>query len=221
MAREEEAADAGMLQRVVEAIAISPKAAHELVDGYRISFSRRTGHSPDSLADKAVVAKKIINRYANYAAASGVITSLPGTVPGVGTLVSMLGGGVADVAAALKIQIDMCMCLVDLYEVALGEEDRKHMAFILALGGATEQLVTTVGKPMAEAAARRIVFQYLRGSALLTIKELFKKIGITFTQKSAAKLFPFGIGSGLSGAANFSTTKFVGQVAVKILAKEV
>lgn len=208
------------LQKVVEAIAISPEAAHEFVDGYRRSFKGRTGRNPQSLDDKARIAKKIIRRYAAYAGTSGALTALPGTIPGIGTALAVVGGGTADVAIALKIQIDMCMCLVDLYGEKLSAEDKKHLAFVLALGSSVEQLATTAGKKAAEEAAKRMVYQYLKGPALVTIKSLFKKVGIIFTQKAAGKAIPGGVGVLISGGANYGLTLFVGTVAISVLAKD-
>lgn len=208
------------LQKVVEAIAITPEAAHEFVDGYRRSFKDKTGSSPQSLADKARIAKRIIRRYAAYAGTSGALTALPGTIPGIGTALAIVGGGTADVAITLKIQIDMCMCLVDLYGEQLSAEDKKHLAFVLALGSSVEQLASTAGKKAAEEAAKRMVYQYLKGPALVTVKSLFKKIGIIFTQKAAGKAIPGGVGVLISGGANYGLTSFVGSVAISMLAKD-
>lgn len=132
-----------------------------------------------------------------------------------------LGGGAADVAATLKVQIDMCMCLVDLYQEDLSDEDKKHIAFVLALASSAEQFATTAGKKVAEEAAKRVVYQYLRGPALVTIKQLFRRIGVLFTQKAAAKWFPLGVGVVLSGTANYALTAFVGRIAVSLLQKDI
>ncbi|NED82543.1 hypothetical protein G3I76_20890, partial [Streptomyces sp. SID11233] len=67
-------------------------------------------------------------------------------IPGVGTAVAVLGGGITDIAAALKLQIDMCMCLVEVYETELSNEDKKHLAFLLALAGSVEQMASKSGK---------------------------------------------------------------------------
>lgn len=58
-----------------------------------------------------------------------------------------------------------------------------------------------------------MVNQYLTGSTLVAIKESFKKIGITFTQKAAARAIPLGIGVAISSSTNYALTRYVGNVA--------
>ncbi|WP_206751349.1 hypothetical protein [Cryobacterium psychrophilum] len=213
--------DPTRLQKAVEAIAITPEAAAELVGGYRATFKAKFEREPESLEDKRRIAAKIIGRYSKLSAAGGAVTALPSVVPGVGTAVAVLGGGLADVAITLKLQIDMCMCLVELYEADLSNEDKKHLTFVLALAGSAEQMVMKGGKPVVQKIAQKLVYQYLKGPALITIKQLFKKAAITFTQKSMAKAFPLGIGVAFSGSTNYVLTTVVGKVAVAILAKDV
>ncbi|MEH0933574.1 hypothetical protein [Micromonospora psammae] len=209
------------IQKAVEAIAITPEAATELVDGYRATFEAKFKRKPESLEDKSRIAEKVIGRYSKLSAAAGVVTAAPSVIPGVGTAVAVLGGGVADLAVALKLQIDMCMCLVEVYEAELSSEDKKHLAFVLALAGSAEQLAANGGKAAVQKIAQKLVYQYLRGPALVTIKQLFKRVSITFTQKAMAKAVPAGIGVVFSGSANYVLTTVVGRVAVAVLAKDV
>jgi hypothetical protein len=182
------------LQKAVESIAISPEDAAKLVDGYRRSFRKKFDREPETIADKRRIASKVIDRYSKFAAATGAAAALPGVIPGIGTAVAVIGGGAADIAASLKIQIDMCMCLVDVFAEEQSSEDKKHLAFILALAGSIEGLATNTGKVAVEKVAQKLVYQYVKGPALVTIKELFKKVGVTFLQKTAAKAIPAGVG---------------------------
>lgn len=200
----------GKLQRIVEAAAITPKDARELVQKYR----RRYRLSATS-ADNKKLAKLLVNRYARLSATSGVVTALPSVVPGIGTVAAALGGGLADLAASLKFQVDLCYCLVEVFDEDLPDQDKSALGLLLALAGSAEQIATTAGKAAVEEAARRVILMYLRGSVLQTVKALFRKIGITFLQKTAAKVVPFGIGVGLSGAANYALTQVVGAIAIK------
>lgn len=209
------------LQKAVEAIAITPEAAAGLVNGYRRGFEARNERPPVSMDDKRRIAAAIIGRYSKLAAASGALTAIPSVVPGIGTAVAVVGGGLADIAVALKLQIDMCACLVEVYETEMSNEDKKHLAFVLALAGSAEQLVTKGGKAAVEKIAQKLVFQYFSGPLLVSVKELFKKVSITVTQKAVAKAVPFGVGIALSGTANYVLTTVVGRVAVAVLAKDV
>jgi len=221
MGKKVEELEISRLQRAVEAIAISPEDARALVEGYRRSFRKKFEREPFSAADKRRIATKVIDRYSKLAAATGAAAALPGVIPGVGTAVAVIGGGAADIAASLKIQIDMCMCLVELFEDELSSEDKKHLAFVLALAGSIEGLATNTGKVAVEKAAQKLVFQYIKGPALQTIKELFKKVGVTFLQKTAAKAVPAGVGVVFSGSTNYVLTTVVGRIAIKVLDKDV
>jgi hypothetical protein len=208
------------LQKAVEAIAISPEDAEKLVDGYRRSFEKKFDREPETTADKRRIASKIIDRYSRFAAVTGAAAALPGVIPGVGTAVAVIGGGAADIAASLKIQIDMCMCLVDIFAEELSSEDKKHLAYVLALAGSIEGLAAT-GKVAVEKVAQKLVYQYVKGPVLVTIKELFKKVGVTFLQKTAAKAIPAGVGVVFSGSTNYVLTTVVGKIAVTVLVKDV
>jgi hypothetical protein len=209
------------LQKAVEAIAITPETAAELVGGYRSTFEAKFARAPKSLEDKSRIAAKVISRYSALSAASGAVTALPSVVPGIGTAVAVLGGGLTDIAIALKLQIDMCMCLVEVYEAELNSEDKKHLAFVLALAGSVEQMAAAGGRAAVKKIAEKLVYQYLRGPALITIKQLFKRISITFTQKAMAKAAPIGVGVVFSSGTNYVLTTVVGKVAVAVLAKDV
>jgi len=200
------------LMKMVEAIAISPQDARELVEQYETQARKS---APSASADKIqdAVVEKIISRYSKLAATSGAATALPGIIPGVGTAISAVGGGLADVSVCMKLQIDMTMCLAMAINGRLSNEDAKHMSFIIALYGSLEQMGTTGATKIASQAGVRMVYQYLKGPTLQIIKELFSKIGIIFTQKAAAKVIPFGIGVVVGGAANYALTTYVGTVA--------
>ncbi|MCT1607541.1 hypothetical protein M3B43_09425 [Nesterenkonia massiliensis] len=77
------------------------------------------------------------------------------------------------------------------------------------------------GKVAVEKTAQKMVYQYLRGPALISIKQLFKRVSITFTQKGMAKATPAGVGVAFRGFSNYVLTTVVGKVAVAVLAKDV
>ncbi|WP_333763000.1 hypothetical protein [Streptomyces sp. IBSBF 2390] len=209
------------LQKAVETIVMTPAAAEKVVDGYRATFEDKNERKPESLEDKRRIAAKIIGRYSKMSAATGAVTAVPSVIPGVGTAVAILGGGATDIAVALKLQVDMCMCLVEVFETELSTEDKKHLAFTLALAGSVEQMASKGGKAAVQKIAEKLVYQYLRGPALVTIKQLFKRVSITFTQKAMAKAIPAGVGVAFSSSTNYLLTRVVGRVAVAVLAKDV
>lgn len=200
------------LMKIVEAIAITPQDARVVVSQYE--SQAREGH-PNATEKhiQKLVTDKIIQRYSKMAAASGGVTSLAGVIPGFGTAISMVGGGVADVSLCMKLQIDMTMCLGIAINKELSNEDAKHMSFIIALCGSLEQLASSGATKVASKAAVKVVNEYLKGATLQTIKQLFKQVGINFTKAATTKAIPFGVGVVIGTAANYALTRYVGGVA--------
>lgn len=200
------------LMKMVEAIAISPQDARVVVEQYETQ-ARKSQPGASSTSIQKTVTDKIINRYSRLAATSGAATAIPGVIPGLGTAVAIVGGGLADITVCMKLQIDMTMCLAVAINKGLSNEDAKHMSFLIALMGSLEQMGTASVTSVASKAGVKMVNKYLSGATLIAIKELFKKIGIVFTQKAAAKAIPFGIGILIGGSANYALTQYVGKAA--------
>jgi hypothetical protein len=55
--------------------------------------------------------------------------------------------------------------------------------------------------------------EYLKGPTLVVVKELFKKVGITFTRKALEKAIPFGVGVVIGSGANYGLVRYVGAQA--------
>lgn len=204
------------LMKIVQAIAISPEDARAVVEGYEKQLrSQKPNISAQQVQDQVV--EKVVARYANMAAASGGATALAGVVPGIGTAVAMVGGGAADVSACLKLQVDMTMCLAMAINKGLSNEDAKHLSLMIALFGTLEQAASAGATRIASKAGVKLLNQYLKGPALITIKELFKRVGIQFAKTSAAKAIPFGVGVVIGSTANYALTRYVGRCAIECL----
>jgi hypothetical protein len=211
MADEKEGSGSALM-KMVEAIAITPMDARELVTQYEDQVRQAKPNATDAQT-QTLVTDKIIARYSKMAAASGGATSLAGVIPGVGTAVAMVGGGLADASVCMKFQIDMTMCLGIAINKKMTNEDAKHMSFIIALSGSLEQMAKDGASKVASKAAVKVVENTLKGATLTTVKQLFKLIGITFTKKAATKAIPFGIGVVIGTTANYALTRYVGSVA--------
>lgn len=203
---------ASRLLKGVQAIAIHPKGVKALVTQYRKRFedaNPQAGH-----ADlQHLIAEAIITRYAKLAGASGGVTALAGVIPGLGTVAAMLGGGLADAAVCMKLQVDMCMCLAETFDWDVTTEDARHLAFLIAAGGTLEKAGVEASTRIASKAGVTMLRQYLKGAALQTVKQLFKRVGITFTRKAIEKAVPFGVGVAIGAGANLALTKYVGRSA--------
>jgi len=200
------------LLKVVEKAAISPEDAKEIARKYRKQAESKYPQDDDAQRQKRV-ADKIIARYAKLAALSGGATALTGVIPGMGTALAALGGGAADTVACMKLQVDMCCCLAEAFGYDINNQDARHLAFLIAAGGALEKAGKGVGVNIASKAGVRLLRQHLKGAALQAVKELFKRIGITFTRKALERALPFGVGVAIGGSANYALTRYVGAQA--------
>lgn len=206
----EESAD--RLLKAVQAIAISPSEAKKVVARYG-KASRREHPSGSERDHQERIADQIVSRYCRFAATSGGATALVGVIPGIGTAVAMLGGGAADVAVSMKLQVDMCMCLAAAFGHDVESTDAQYLAFLIAAGGTLEKAGVEAGAKMASKAGVNMLRAYLKGAALQAVKELFKKLGIVFTRKALEKALPFGVGVLFGAGGNYAMTKYVGNQA--------
>lgn len=210
------------VEAFVRKFMITPEQANTFVNSQEHKYRKRKGSNgnpwrdPLTDEDRLKIARAIISRYAAYTGLIGVGTAAPGIIPGWGTAAA-LGGGALDVGASIKLQADMALCLVELFDETLNPQDAEDLAIVIAVASAAEQGVSRTAKPFAEKVAAKLVYQYLRGPTLQFIKTLFRKVAITFTQRAAAKVIPFGIGVGVAGISNYALTQVVGKVALRVL----
>lgn len=209
MSNNEKPKDDGALMRAVQAIAMRPEEARELAQSLKEQTRRKYPRMAEhDIADNA--AERIVERFARMTAATGAASALPGVVPGIGTVVAVAGGATADAAASIKLQVDMCLCLAAAYDYDVTRTDAQHLATMIALSGAISKGGGDTAVRIGSQAAVRLLRRHLRLGALTFVKQLFKRVGITFTRKAAEKAIPFGIGVVVSGGLNYGLTKYVG-----------
>jgi len=81
---------------------------------------------------RAVVAKRIVERYSRSSAVSGGAAALPALFPGIGTLAALTGGTLADMGFVLKFEVEMAMSLTALHGWDITEPGERQFAFLLA-----------------------------------------------------------------------------------------
>ncbi len=200
--------------KVVQALAISPDDARARIDAYRSEIRRqRPGIRLEE--ERALIADKVVSRYAKLAATAGAASALPGIIPGIGTVVATLGGAAAGAAACMKLQVDMSMCLAATYGWDLDTEDARHLSFLIAAGAALENAGSAAAVQIGSKAGVAMLRMYLKGAALTAVKEFFKRVGIVFTRKALEKAMPFGIGVIVGLGANYALTRYVGKQAIE------
>lgn len=182
------------------------KETDAILSKYRKSFEEEL----DDEDIKEKVANKVIQNYSYMAAFGGGATALTGVIPGLGTVLSVGGGTTADVALCMKLQIEMTKSIAHIYGHDILKEEEQRLCFIIAGLGAVNQAAQKGAQEISSKAFVKMVQQYLKGSTLVAVKEIFKKVGITFTRKSLEKAIPFGIGTIISFGVNKTLTWYVG-----------
>ena len=140
----------------------------------------------------------------------GGASGLAGAVPGLGTVIATTGGATADLALVMKFQIEMTMVLAEIYGHDIIDEETKRLCLIIAGLGAVNEAAKEGGKKVGTKAFIKMAQQYLKGPSLQVVKEVFKKVGVTFTRKALEKAIPFGVGSVIGFSANKGMTWYVG-----------
>lgn len=205
-------ADSSRFLDAVRIICISPEDAKRLVANYRTQAQEKhPTANEDEIQD--LTAEKVVSRYIDLCTISGGLTSLTSIIPGIGTALAMVGGALSDGAVCMKFQVDMCLCLAEVYGYDVSTEDGKQLAFLVAAGGALNKFGSDGVASIASKAGVRLLKQYLKGAALQAVKEFFKRLGIIFTRKALEKALPFGIGVVISASANRLLTKYVAKKA--------
>ena len=158
-------------------------------------------------------AEKIISNYSYYTAFVGAATGLTGIIPGLGTVIATFGGATADAALSMKYQIEMTMALATVYGHDILLEEEKRLCLIISGLGAINEAAKNGGKEVGKKAFIKMTQEYLKGATLIAVKEIFKKVGVTFTRKAVEKAIPFGIGVVIGFSANKGLTWYVGSKA--------
>ena len=205
--------DKPMLLQAIELILANPEDVQKEALALKEKYSSRYSgdRSEDEINDYA--AEKVISNYSYYTAFVGGASALAGVVPGLGTAISTFGGATADAALSMKYQIEMTMAIATIYGHDITIEEEKRLCLIIAGLGAVNEAAKNGGKEIGKKAFVKMTQQYLKGATLTAVKEIFKKVGITFTRKAAEKAIPFGIGVVIGFSANKGLTWYVGSKA--------
>jgi hypothetical protein len=107
----------------------------------------------------------------------------------------------------------MAMALATVYGHDITDHEKQRLCFLIAGLGVTAEAGKKGATTASTKAFVRMMQQSLKGATLQTVKEVFKKLGITFTRKAVEKAIPFGVGVIISFSANKGLTWYVGTKA--------
>lgn len=146
----------------------------------------------------------IISRKAAWCAGSGALTALPGTIPGLGTLLALVGGTAFDLMGLMYFMSEMIAEMALVYERDLRKEGTAGemlWVFMFSIGA------DAVGKNV----SRLAVSQMGRQAFVKLAQELLIALGIRVSQRSVIKAIPF-MGAFISGAVNYFFCRRAGKV---------
>lgn len=198
------------LLKAIEFVLAKPEDIKKETDAILRKYRKRYQTERDEEDIKEMVANKVIKNYSYMAAFTGGTTALAGVVPGIGTVAAVAGGATADIALCMKFQVEMVMSLAHIYDHDILSEEERRLCFIIAGLGAINQATQKGAKEVGSKAFTKMVQQYLKGSTLVAVKEIFKRVGITFTRKGLEKAIPFGVGVIIGFSVNKTLTWFIG-----------
>lgn len=135
--------------------------------------TRHPGAAPDELADKAIRQKCIDT------GAIGVASSLPGLIPGVGSMLVASAGLVVDIRKTMEMQKDLVLELAAIYDRTVTPADRRNL--LLLVGG-----VDSGNKLLVKASGELAAKASLKVSSKFTSKALAKAIPVAGILTSAA-----------------------------------
>ena len=146
----------------------------------------------------------IISRKAAWCAGSGALTALPGTVPGLGTLLALVGGTVFDLVGLLYFMSEMITEMAVVYDRDLrnkGTAREMLWVFMFSIGA------DAVGRNV----SRLALSQMGRQAFVKLAQELLIALGIRVSQRSVIKILPV-MGAFISGAVNYYFCRRAGRV---------
>lgn len=160
------------------------------------------------------VAERIIARYSNRAAISGGVTALLALLPGVGTVLAVVGGTLADLVLTLKFQVEMTLSLSYLYGHDIRDRRERRLAYLLA-SLSTDEAARGVGLARAQADAVWTYAPWQTGKSLLMV---MGRLASRSARRGLFKALPV-VGAVASASANKVLTVSVGLRCVRALAR--
>ncbi|OCA85895.1 hypothetical protein A8F94_13670 [Bacillus sp. FJAT-27225] len=189
--------------------AIIQNDVKQMEEKYYTKYSSQL--SPSEIQDK--IAEHIVSNYSYYTAFAGGASALTGVVPGLGTVIAAVGGTTADAALTMKWEIEMVMALATVYGRDISIEEERRVSFLIAGFGVLNEALKKGVIDLGGNALQQMVRQYLKGPTLIAVREVFKKVGISFSKKALVKSIPYGVGVVIGFSANKGLTWYVGKKA--------
>jgi len=155
------------------------------------------------------VTRELINKCTIRAARSGGLTSVPATIPGLGTLGTVLVGATADLAYVIKLHIELCYAISVAYHVEMEEEELKAVTLAILGFSGTTQALKGLSAGVLKRSVDEIAEGYLRKGMGKASAEVAERLVPRLLGK-AYKLIPL-LGIPLGASINAFSTMMVGN----------
>ncbi|MFZ5648165.1 MAG: hypothetical protein ACOY30_11170 [Bacillota bacterium] len=146
----------------------------------------------------------IIARKTAWCALSGAVTALPAFFPGLGTLLSLLGGTAFDIIVLMYFMSELVVEMALIYDRDLRRQGAAREAvwvFLSSIG------TDAVSKNISRLAVKQMGKQ----AFLKIIQDVLISAGIRISQRSLFKIIPLA-GSVISGAVNYFFCRKIGKL---------
>ena len=118
------------------------------------NVKKRRKAMPNASDDELIHA--LIKAKSKHTATVGVVTSLAGAVPIIGTAVSLTAGMVADLSATITSQTELVLEIAEVLEIEMDKSQQREAIFVvMGLGASAQQMGTRMSKGLLEKLGQR------------------------------------------------------------------
>jgi hypothetical protein len=206
---------AGLL-RAVERIVESPSRIRGKVaaEAEKIRASLPADATPAQR--RQALERRLISEYSYKTALAGGAAALPSVMPGLGTFASALGGGLLDMTACLKLEVELALALASARGHDIEDPRERQLAYLLAAvhgseGSAAGSALADLVKAEADA-----IWHYTPRQLGKLVSAAFVRLAIQLAGRGLTRAIPI-VGVVVSSAANKALTARVGRGVVEAL----
>ncbi len=153
----------------------------------------------------------LIKKKSRLCALAGGTTALPGIVPGVGTLVAVVGGTLLDMTAMAFFITELILEVAAVYDRDLDQSGTSREAVWV--------LVSSVGAGAAGSGLTNFTISQLTSNAFKRlVEQALVALGIRASQRSFLRIIPL-VGMFIAGGVNYYTCQKVGSFVAKYYAE--
>ncbi len=183
------------------------KNISQIKDSLEIESSKPSENISDLISDK------LIKRSIIKVGAIGGLTSIPGIIPGIGSVVGLTVALTADIMHLVRTQIELCCSIAFAYDIETNEETLTAMALAIIGFSGNRDAFKNISASILREIIDQSVSRYLQIGIEKAATSLFNKLGIKISSR-ITKILPI-LGIPIGAAINIASTKNIGNYAKK------